>query len=81
MCTKRLKSFFGTGVKKKGSFGTGNYDDKKRTLLVKVEILEIVDVEKVENRFFCSKDQSVIAIFYTSWYNQSIKRATATQGG
>ena len=56
------------------------------TLLVKVEILEIVDVEKVdvekvENRFFCSKDQSVIAIFYTSWYNQSIKGATATQGG
>ena len=56
------------------------------TLLVKVEILEIVDVEKVdvekvENRFFCSKDQSVIEIFYTSWYNQSIKGATATQGG
>ena len=50
----------------------------KMILLIKVEILEIVDVE---NRFFCSKDQSVIAIFYTSWYNQSIKGATATQGG
>ena len=53
----------------------------KMILLIKVEILEIVDVEKVENRFFCSKDQSVIAIFYTSWYNQSRKGATATQGG
>lgn len=51
------------------------------TPLLKVEILEIVDMEKVENRFFYSKDQSVIEIFYTSWYNQSIKGATATQGG
>ena len=41
-------------------------DEIKMILLIKVEILEIVDVEKVENRFFCSKDQSVIAIFYTS---------------
>ena len=53
-------------------------DEIKMILLIKVEILEIVDVE---NRFFCSKDQSVLAIFYTSGYNQSIQGATATQGG